>query len=308
METLDPVYKEEMDPLSFTLYEMRILVELEKTRSIRELARRDQVAPSQISKAVKRLEIKGDSRLLERSVHGVTLTDEGRRTAKIFRQILSHASKLMEESENQPTKVLGVGSTSFLINHLLVRITGDKGLHPWRLRFLEINPDQMTVAGLRHAFDLAFHFGKVDWPASWHQEKIGEINWSLCCRTGHPLNESPSVKDILKYPFVMPSYWSQEGLTLGNDSCPIPMGKRIRGHETSTAEAALGIVRVTDQVGYLPEILIGTYEKLGEVRRLEIRAARTQPKPLFVSARSDAVSEKLFHVLKRSVHKLLTSP
>lgn len=301
------MYIRNMDPLSFTLYEMRILVELEKTRSIRELARRDQVAPSQISKAVKRLEIKGDSRLLERSVHGVTLTDEGRRTAKIFKQILSSASKLMEESENQPSKVLGVGSTSFLINHLLVRITGEEAIKPWRLRFLEINPDQMTVAGLRHAFDMAFHFGKVDWPASWHQEKICEINWSLCCRTKHPLPESASIKDLLKFPFVLPVYWSQEGMALGNDSCPIPIGKRIRGHETSTAEAALNVVRATDQLAYLPDILIGTYEKLGEVRRIEIKSARTQPKHLYVSARSDAVPDKLFHAMKSAAQVLITS-
>ena len=268
----------QMDTLSLTLNEMRILAEIEKTRSIRELARRDQVPPSQISKAIKRLEIKTDSKLIERSLHGVTLTAEGRKAAKIFRQILDHAEQLSAEATDaQPAKIFGVGSTSFLINHLLVRSSvGLKGGN-WRLRFLEMNPDQLTVAGLRHAFDMAFHFGKVDWPSSWHQDKVGEIHWSLCCRTKHPLTKAaaPALKDVLKYPFVMPAYWSQEGLALGNDNCPVPMEKRLKGHETATAEAALHLVRVTDQLAYLPDILISTYEKLGEVKKLKLRAAQS---------------------------------
>jgi len=292
--------------LSLTLNEMRILTEMEKIRSIRELARRDQVPPSQISKAIKRLEHKAGGKLIERSIHGVSLTAEGRKAVKVFRQILSQAEKLAESRTGTKTaRVLSIGSTSFLINHLLVRTSAGLDDQQWRLRFLEMNPDQLTVAGLRHAFDMAFHFGKVDWPASWHQEKIGEVGWSLCCRAGHPLPKTAQVKDVLKYPFIIPSYWSQEGLFLGNDNCPIPIEKRTKGHETATAEAALNIVRVTDQVAYLPDILIRAYERLGEVRTIPLKAAKSQPKSLFISVRSEAVPEKLFQSMKERVDALL---
>ena len=294
-----------MDLLSLTLNEMRILTEMEKIRSIRELARRDQVPPSQISKAIKRLEHKAGAKLIERSIHGVSLTTEGRKAAKIFRQILVQAERLAEGPRTvKNAQVLAIGSTSFLINHLLVRMAALK--EPgWRLRFLEMNPDQLTVAGLRHAFDVAFHFGRVDWPSTWHQERLGEVNWSLCCRTDHPLPKAATVRDVLKFPFVVPTYWSQEGLALGNDNCPIPLEKRVRGHETATAEAALNIVRITDQVAYLPDILIRTYERMGEVRTIPLRAAKAQPKTLYISVRSEAVPERLFQSMKGQVSSLL---
>ena len=107
------------------------------------------------------------------------------------------------------------------------------------------------------------------------------------------------------YPFVMPAYWSQEGLALGNDNCPVPMEKRLKGHETATAEAALQLVRVTDQLAYLPDILISTYESLGEVKKLKLRAAQSAPKTLYMSVRSDTVPDKLFQSMKQSVASLL---
>jgi DNA-binding MarR family transcriptional regulator len=44
-----------VDLKALTLYEIDLLVELVKTKSIRELARRQGVTPSQISKALRKL-------------------------------------------------------------------------------------------------------------------------------------------------------------------------------------------------------------------------------------------------------------
>lgn len=280
-----------------TLYEMKLLVELDRTKSIRELARREGQLPSQVSKAIKRLEQKTGRKLIERSVQGVVMTVDGHESLPVFRTILERAESLEDKNRHQKTPTLvGIGSTSFLINHLLVPALSQLKNKDVRFRYLEITPDLFTSAGLRHAFEMAFHFGKIEWPGTWHQQKVGEVSWNLCCRKGHPLltKKNLQLKDVLQFPFVIPSYWTQEGFALGNDGCPIPLSKRIKGDETATAEAAMAIIRRTDQVSYLPDILIRNYEDLGEVKTLRIKGSSSEPRPLYIAVRSDLVSEKLF--------------
>lgn len=287
-----------------TLFEMKLLVELDRTKSIRELARREGQLPSQVSKAIKRLEQKTGRKLIERSVQGVVLTVDGHESLPVFRGILEKAECLEDKNRNVKTPTLvGVGSTSFLINHLLVPVLATLKPADVRFRFLEITPDLFTSAGLRHAFEMAFHYGKIEWPGTWHQEKVGDSNWNLCCRKGHPLlsRKNLQLKDVLQFPFVIPSYWTQEGFALGNDGCPIPLSKRIKGDETATAEAAMAIVRRTDQIAYLPDILIRNYEELGEVQTLKVKGGSGDPRPLYIAVRSDLISEKLFQeIVKRT--------
>ncbi|MGZ3721755.1 MAG: LysR family transcriptional regulator [Bdellovibrionales bacterium] len=291
-----------MNLKELTLYEIDLLVELVKTKSIRELARRQEVTPSQISKALRKLEQKAKARLVERSVHGVVLTHEGLRILPIFKEILAKAEPLGENVTGTQSSVLAIGSTSFLVNHLLIPALSETSLHETlRLRFLEISPDQFTNAGLRNAFEIAFHFGKLSWPGTWHQEKIGDVGWSLCCGKNHPLTKKTvTEREALKWKFIIPSYWTQEGFALGNDGCPIPIQKRLKGHETSTAEGAMALVKSTDQIAYLPNILIRSFESSGEVKRLEIRGW-DEVRPLFLTVRSDLVSEKQLKLISQAV-------
>jgi len=279
------------------------LVELVKTKSIRELARRQNITPSQISKALRKLEQKAKARLVERSVHGVVLTHEGLRVLPVFKDILSRADDLNENVKGTQSSTLAIGSTSFLVNHLLIPALTESALQESvRFRFLEISPDQFTNAGLRNAFEIAFHFGKQAWPGTWHQEKLGDVGWSLCCSLKHPLADKKSIteREALKWKFVMPSYWTQEGFALGNDGCPIPMSKRLKGHETSTAEGGMAIVLNTNQIGYLPNILIRSFEESGEVHRLEVRGWE-EVRPLYLAVRSDLVSEKQLRNIVQAV-------
>jgi len=291
-----------METKALSLYEIDLLVELVKTKSIRELARRQGVTAGQISKALRKLEQKAKARLVERSVHGVVLTHEGLRVLPVFRDILARAEALSEGTKTSAS-VLAIGSTSFLVNHLLVPALGDSELPDGlRLRFLEISPDQFTNAGLRNAFEIAFHFGKQAWPGTWHQEKVADVGWSLCCGTKHPLASKGSLteREVLKWKFVMPSYWTQEGFALGNDGCPVPPNKRLRGHETSTAEGAMALVRATDQIAYLPNILVRSYEETGEVKRLDVKGWG-EIRPLYLAVRSDLVSEKQLRLILSAV-------
>ncbi len=290
---------------SVTLNELDLLVQLARTRSIRELARRQSQPPGQVSKALKRLERKLQTRLVERNVRGVVLTSDGLRALPVCEQILAQAAELREDAQAQEGKtLLGIGATSFLINHHLTRaLTKTKFSKDLRFRFLEIPPDQFTTAGLRHAFELAFHFGRHEWPGTWFQDKIAEVGWSLCCSASHAFAKKRAVSssEVLKHKFIMPAYWTQEGFALGDDGCPVPANKRLKGHETSTAEAAMALVRSTDQLAFLPNLLIRTHEERGEVRRLEVKGWLAPSRPLFMTVRSDLLSRKLYQEIRDTV-------
>jgi len=288
-----------MNQLQFvTLQEMELVVALSKTKSIRELARRVQLPPSQISKNIKRLEQKIGSVLIHRSLHGVTFTKEGQRILPVVRRVLHAAEGLRRDVKDKERSTIGVGATSFLINHLLTKAFSSTEMLALDInfRFLELAPDQFAAAGLRNAFEVAFYFGKIEWPGTWFSMKVGEIPWEFCVRKNHPLTQLKKVrvKDIRPYRFVLPTYWTQEGLFEGDDSCPIPRTQRLVGSETSTAEAAIAIVRESPYIGFLPSILIKTYEDLGRVSTLNVESVAKVKRPLFMAARADAIKEKLF--------------
>ncbi len=72
----------------------------------------------------------------------------------------------------------------------------------------------------------------------------------------HPLPNRPSLKKVLECNFVLPTYWTAEGLVRGNDQFPIPIAKRKAGFETATADAAIPILLATDQIAFLPDLLV----------------------------------------------------
>lgn len=293
-----------------TISELSLFADLARTKSIRELARRRQVSPSYISKVMKRLEGKTHQRLIDRTLSGVILTTEGQ-------NLLEHVEKLMKVWDslqtqggvkNQSRRVFGVGGASFIINHLLVPVLSriESSTTNYRFRLLEVPPDQYTSAGLRSAFEICFHFGKIDWPQTWRSELVGKIRWSLCCRSGHELlKRKISNENILEYPFTTPTYWTPEGLSSGNDGCPVPLTRRKQGHETSTAEAAIALVRKTNDLAFLPDILIEPYVKSGEVEKIHVRSWKDVSKSLYVSVRTDIVPDKLLRSLLETTKKIL---
>lgn len=303
-----------MDTLSHPIYDIRfrevqILIELMKTKSIRELARKMNTTPSQISKAIKSLEVRLGVQLVNRSTYGIETTPEAEDILPYMENIHELHQRLRGELKKEDREnILRFALTSFVSTHLLPKIIAKFKAQDGssaRFRFIDLPPTQFVPVGLRDGFQLCVHMDSIDWPRTWTSIEVGHINWDLYCRWDHPIAKRPTLERILKTPFVYPVYWSDEGIRYGDDGCPISIRKRIRGHETATAIAAVEIVKETDHLGFLPHLLTEALVEQKVLRKISVLSWKPVRRPLFLTVKNDFVKQSVFLQLKDLLQKSL---
>lgn len=137
--------------------------------------------------------------------------------------------------------------------------------------------------------------------APWLSQKIGKIEWVLCVRAHHPLKKQILKAELLQYSFISPTYWTVEGLMKGSDFFPVPISKRKSGHETSAADTAIPILLQTDQIAFLPSLLIASQVESGKLRALRLKEIEPVFRDLYVSVKTDAVKAAVFVAIKLNV-------
>lgn len=294
-----------MEGRAITLLELEIFAEVSRQASLRSVARLKGLTPGHVSKILRRLEKKLSVPLFQRSPTGVCLSPDGQRLVRSADSILNLAESLYPGSAAESRRVVGIGSVSFLASHVLSRILAEGKNPGGRFRLVEVHPDDLLTGGLKGAYESALHVGPLPWTRSWESFRVGFLRWGLLARPGHPLARGPvSEADVLAYPFVVPSYWTPGGFTPGNDFCPVSWRRRKPGTEVSSAPVAAEVVGHSDQVAFLPQIV-------GRGRLVEVKVDEwTKPvkKPLFLSVRTDAVSQRLYRQLRdRLVSELETA-
>jgi LysR family transcriptional regulator, hydrogen peroxide-inducible genes activator len=293
------------------LQDLEVFLEVIRARSVREAARRLKLTPGQVSKSVQSLEKKLGHKLFQRSRSGVMLTSLGNELMTIAREIMNSSGKIENLlSGKKKTKLqsyLTMASTSFLNVHLLSPVISDlaEKAGEYSFRILDLAPDQMAQVGMRGGFDLCVHYGEIGWPKTWVTEFIGFSPWVLCCRIDHPLSRKASLSQVLEYPFVVPIYWTQEGLARGNDQFPVSFSKRKLGFETSTALSVTPILEATNQLAFLPEVLVRSMVTGKRLKIIDAEGVAKVQKSVYVSARADSVPNTLFTDFCKLCEKLL---
>ena len=296
---------------SIKIKDLQIFHEVAKAKSIREASRRFGITSGQVSKCVQALEKRVRQRLFKRSAQGVLLTDTGSEFLAMIEEILVSSQKIESLIEGRkktdPNKTIAVAGTSFLSTHLFSgSVSSLNSSYPnYSFRFLDFAPDLLIPMGLRGAFEVAVHFEKVSWPKTWETKRIGKSPWLLCAQPQHPLPKYSRIEQVLEYPFVVPSYWTSEGLTRGDDHFPMSFSKRKLGFETSTADAAVPVVMTTNQLAFLPKLLVMNLLKSGGLRQIQGSDIPVVERELYISVRSDLVPAKLFEDIQRSLEKKL---
>ena len=277
------------------LKEINLFLDLVKTSSVRELARQRSLQPGQVSKGIRSLEQKLGVTLVERSAQGIRLTPIGTDLVPYLENMQrlqeSLAGALSTEKE-APT--LTFASTSYFSTHFLPTVFSKFGGEKFKLRLVDLPPAQFVPVGLRGAFQVCVHSQDLDWPKTWTSIQVGELHWNLYARKDHPLLEKPTLREVTRYPFVFPIYWTQEGYRYGNDQCPLPISKRIRGVETTTATAACEIVSQTEQLGFLPELVMRQSVKRGEAVAVPISSWKPVTQPVYLTVKNDQLKQHTF--------------
>ncbi|MBI3541774.1 MAG: LysR family transcriptional regulator [Deltaproteobacteria bacterium] len=293
------------EPLDLTLFELKLFVRASRGRSLREIAREQGLKPAHVSKVIARIEERLGRKLFKRSAAGVQLTPEALvllRTAEEITELAEQLPARSRAARDWPD-ALGIGSVSFLHSCLVVPALGRIAAEAKRTRFrvIETPREELVTQGFHGAFELAVYSGELQWPRSWASRKVGAMRYGLYARAGHALGGEVSEEEALRPAYVVPTYWMNQRLSSGNDLCPVSPRRRRWGDETTTATAALSLVQATDQVAFLPCIVADDAERQGLVREVCVRSWPVVERELFVSVRTDAVSQKVFRAVLAAV-------
>jgi DNA-binding transcriptional LysR family regulator len=271
--------------------------------SVNGAGRALRLSPSQVSKALSRLERTLGRRLVARSTRGVELSDDGRRLAPRFIELLDHVRRL-ESPSDHPEFVIAAPSffwTAVLpsLRPLLRRV---------RIYSIEIRSSAMPALAGRPLFDAAFCVGEQRWPSSWVQVQAGFVRRALFAtpNKARELGLSMTRESLRKEHFVgrLEDDWAQ--LVPAPDGCPLSDRDRTFGHRTQTASLALEIARLSDQLVFAPLLAAGPYLRRRSL--VEIRVPGLQVRePLYVACQQDRVGSSIQRALVSAARAALAN-
>jgi len=240
-----------------------------RAASITVAARQLGVTPSQVSKAITRLEGFLKVRLFARNGRGISPTDQ----AKSMRVDMEELVRLAQElpATRHGTSRLALAAPSYLAMGFFGRLA-DR-LPDVRLQAIEAGPATVRAYAEEGVIDMALTFAKDKFPSGWVSTRIGDMFAALYASPSlsAKLGERPSLETLKATPFVIPIYHSGGVFIPGEDGCPIPRGERTHGHDAATIGVAVEIAAICNQLVYGPEVAVRRLVIDG--RLIEVQAA-----------------------------------
>lgn len=218
------------------------------TRAARDLG----VTPSQVSKAVVRLEKHFGHALLQRTTQGVNLTE----AARALVPKLEAAVRALSPQEQDESRCLAVVAPSYLAVAFLPAMAASPALQGTRLRAIEAGPAYLRALASQSAFQAAITLGAERLPPTWVSARVASTRRGLFGppEVAKALGAQPCPEDVARFPFVTPVYNSMGEILPGDDGCPLGRDLRKVGHEASTIHLALRMAATSGQLAFGPVI------------------------------------------------------
>ncbi len=292
------------------LADLLTLLAVQRTGSISGAARELRVTPSQVSKAIARLERHFGVRLLSRGARGVVPTAAGR-------QVLPRVANAVEElratsavrEDQAPSLELTVAGPSYLVAHVLPAIAAL--LPRVRVRGLEVAPAYMRAYVAENVFDVALIPGGIEnRPAAWTSDEVGAFRMLLLARPAFAKRLSPmplTTDRVRPLPFIGPTKTGGERFVALNDDCPLSWEERWIAHEVQTVGAALEFASQTDHVVFGPALAARRFLDSGALVELSV-AGWDVRQPLHVLCNGDRVLSRVRTAVVRAARDVLGEP
>lgn len=255
-------------PQADTLSDLRLgdvldLLAVRRWGSLSAAARERRVTPSQISRAVTRLERQLQVQILSRSTQGVVFTESGERIWPVLEDVVARVRQL-RRNEPRPSEELTIAGPSCLCSVFLACLADCvPGL---RIRGIEMSAAHLRASAPDGLFDVALTLGRESLPAAWHHSRVGEIRKGLFANPtlAKRLGAQPvAVSSLSSFPFINQVHNAQGRLLPLHDGCPLTGSKRVPGHEVQTFSLGLELAISTPQLVYGPVIAARRYVERG---------------------------------------------
>lgn len=148
------------DTTALTIDDFVLFARLAELRNLSAVARERDVPPSQVSRALARMERQCGVRLVHRSTHGLALTEEGESLATHGAMVLATMAELdaeLDERHGEPSGLVRVAMSPVMALLMMPSLGPLLERHP-RLR-VEVAADDRLVDMAREGVDLAIRTG-----------------------------------------------------------------------------------------------------------------------------------------------------
>jgi len=145
---------------ALTIDDFALFARVAELRNLSAVAREREVPPSQVSRALARIEQHSGALLVHRTTHGLSLTEEGESVAAHGAQMLALAQTLdaeLDERRGEPSGLVRLATSPALALVLLPALQPLLDRHP-RLR-VEVAADDRLVDLAREGVDIAIRTG-----------------------------------------------------------------------------------------------------------------------------------------------------
>jgi DNA-binding transcriptional LysR family regulator len=263
-----------------------------RSSSLTAAARERQVTPSQVSKAITRVEGHFARKLVERGSRGVVLSEAGRLIAPALESVVSQLESARATSPEGAE--MTIGSPSYLQTSLLPVL--GRAAPNIRLRAFELPPSLLRANAQDDGFDVLLLPGGGDHlPASWVSEEVGQLRRGLFAspalyqQLGAGAVPLERLADIA---FVIPIFRQQGRVVPVDDDFPIPRVQRKVGHQVQTFLVALELAAQTEQLAFGPAIAARRYVASGALVEIPIEGY-TATETLHFACNVDRVSARM---------------
>ncbi|MFO0676079.1 MAG: LysR family transcriptional regulator [Polyangiaceae bacterium] len=285
--------------------DLRTFLAVQRLASVTAAARELSVTPSQVSKAIARLEHQLGIKLMSRSSRGVHLNEHGRRLMPEIEDLVARLRRL-RRSESTSGVELTVAGASYLITAALPLFAS---VHPGvRLRGLEMAPALIRAYAAENFFDLALlGAGKEVLPPSWVSESVGTIRKALFAspKLAKQLGAQPVDEERLRsVPFVCPIYNVAGRWVPSEDDCPLGVSERLQGHEAQTIAVGLELAAHTDQLVFGPVVAAARYLRAGSLVEVRVEGWKVE-ETLSVVCNTERVLANVRKAILRTMRELL---
>lgn len=230
------------------------------------------VTPSQVSKAITRLEGALCVRLLTRGARGVALSEAGLRLAPDVAEAVARLNALQGGAEQGVERELPIAAPSWLGINVLPRVASV--LRGVRLRAIELPPSLIRALAGENIFDLALLAGAADrLPATWVSLYVADLRKGLFAppELARALGPGPvSAARVSAIPFVGHVYNANGTFVSVDDDCPLARGERTVGHEAQTFSLGLELATATKQLIFGPVLAARRHLERGELVEVEV--------------------------------------
>ncbi len=276
------------DVAALRIPDVQTFLAVSRFGSVTAAARDLRVTPSQVSKAIARLERSVGASLLVRKARRVAISADGSALLPKLESLLAAAHAVSTSSAHDRERRLTVAAPSYLASVFLP--TFASAAPEARVRALEVSPAFMRAYATENVFELGITVGAEKMPGSWTSTRVGPLRRALLASpsVARSLGSRPSPARIAELEFVMPVYNSGGEFLPGDDACPLARRDRKAGHESSTIGVALALAAESGQLVFGPAIAARPYIASGRLVEVRVPGWRLT-EDLYLHANDDRV-------------------